>query len=326
MKTFIQKIQTRFSKFGEYISAKDLLIIATLLLVESCLFIGVVEYRKSLETNPVRIKCNDRTINQPMAPEAQTNWIPYLFAAGILLWCSMSIGHTIFAMKNQDYESQTGILNGVRKNVPMIRLVRWFGVLTIGLFLMVLITLPWSYYMGELAPNFISACKPAQLDLLCHCPYDRRSVDVVCTTPAELWFPSRSSFLPTSVTLQSYLMLTSLFFVIVHMSWSGAMRYMNSFSMLLCVLLSWGVGYSAVQRNEADWINTVFGFFIGMISSFFSVMLNARWMNWDVEQKLPRNWNDVPPTTQNPLLSRNKGNGQELSTSWEYLPNPSSVH
>lgn len=112
-KTFIGKIQTRFSKFGEHISAKDLLIIAALLLVESCLFIGVVEYyRKSLETKPVRIKCNDRTINQPMAPEAQTNWIPYLFTAGILLWCSMSIGHTISAMKNQDYESQTGILKG----------------------------------------------------------------------------------------------------------------------------------------------------------------------------------------------------------------------
>jgi uncharacterized transporter YbjL len=53
-----------------------------------------------------------------MAPEEQIDWSKYLFVAGILIYFVISIGHTISVMKKLDYESQTGMLAGAKRNAP----------------------------------------------------------------------------------------------------------------------------------------------------------------------------------------------------------------
>jgi hypothetical protein len=127
MSTVNEKVKAGFAKLGEYFYARDLIVILAALVVESLLIIGIQEYGKTLKETAVTINCNDKSINYPIAPEEQIDWSKNLFVAGILLYFVISIGHTISVMKIMDHESQTGMLDGTLRNVPMIRLVRSWG-------------------------------------------------------------------------------------------------------------------------------------------------------------------------------------------------------
>jgi hypothetical protein len=127
MSTVNEKVKAGFAKLGEYFYARDLILILAAFVVESLLIIGIQEYGKTLKDTTVRITCNDKSINYPMAPEEQIDWTKQLFVAGILFYFVISIGDTISVMKKLDYESQTGMLDGTLRNVPMIRLVRCWG-------------------------------------------------------------------------------------------------------------------------------------------------------------------------------------------------------
>jgi hypothetical protein len=203
MSTVNEKVKAGFAKLGEYFYARDLIVILAALVVESLLIIGIQEYGKTLKDTTVRITCNHKSINYPMAPEEQIDWTKQLFVAGMLLYVVISIGHTISVMKIMDYESQTGMLDGAIRNAPMIRLVRCWGLMLIGLFFFVLVILGLRFFwpFTVLAYNFISACKPAKLELLCG-PHSYQSVDVTCTTSFDTWFPARSATTSTYFTLQ----------------------------------------------------------------------------------------------------------------------------
>lgn len=231
-------------KIKPYVSGTDWIVIFVVLFIECCLYIGVIAHGNSFQDTPVLIKCNDPNINYPTAPQEETDWsTKCLFAVGILLFCSMSIGHTISVMKKQDEESQTGIFHGTRKSIPVVLLVRWWSLLIIGLFLVVMHTIEIRYLRASLSPNFVSACKPAKLELLCR-PDSIHLVNVYCTTPIDIWLPARSSFPPTFLPLQAFLMMYTFLFIIMNMGWSGAKRYLNVFLMLSCLILTFGLCYT----------------------------------------------------------------------------------
>ena len=266
MSTFYEKVKAEFTKLGEYFYARDLMVIFVALVVESLLFIGIQEYGKTLKGTTVKITCNDKSINYPMAPEEQIDWTKQLFVAGILLYFVISIGHTISVMKKLDDESQMGMLDGALRNVPMIRLVRSWGLMLIGLFFFVLVILGLRFFwpFTVLAYNFISACKPAKLELLCG-PHSYQSVDVTCTTSFDTWFPARSATMSTYFTLQVFIMFQTLWYV-MNMSWTGVKRYLNIFLMLVSILLTVGIACSALHRNETSVVVLVISFFCCLVN------------------------------------------------------------
>ena len=325
MSTFYEKVKAEFTKLGEYFYARDLMVIFVALVVESLLFIGIQEYGKTLKGTTVKITCNDKSINYPMAPEEQIDWTKQLFVAGILLYFVISIGHTISVMKKLDDESQMGMLDGALRNVPMIRLVRSWGLMLIGLFFFVLVILGlrffWPYTV--LAYNFISVCKPDKLELLCG-PHSYQSVDVMCTTAFDIWFPARSATMSTYFTLQVFIMLQTLWYVL-NMSWTGVKRYLNTFVILVSILLTVGIACSAFHRNETSIVVFVISFFV-VLSIFDDSCLGELngWLNWDGQQKLPSNWNDVTKTGQVPLLDKNnpQQSGNIEQTTSQLVPKP----
>ena len=216
-----------------------------------------------------------------MAPEEQIDWTKQLFVAGMLLYVVISIGHTISVMNKVDYASQTGMLDGTLRNVPMIRLVRCWGLMLIGLFFFLLVILGIRFFwpFTVLAYDFISACKPAKLELLCG-PHSYQSVYVMCTlrhtshsikwrcactTSFDHWFPARSATMSTYFTLQVFIMFQTLRCV-MNMSWTGAKRYLNLFLILVSILLTVGIACSALHRNETSVVVLVISFFCCLVN------------------------------------------------------------
>ena len=187
----------------------------------------------------------------------------------MLLYVVISIGHTISVMNKVDYASQTGMLDGTLRNVPMIRLVRCWGLMLIGLFFFVLVILGLRFFwpFTVLAYNFISACKPAKLELLCG-PHSYQSVDVTCTTSFDTWFPARSATMSTYFTLQVFILYQT-FCYVMNMSLKGKKQYGNSFLILVSILLTVGIACSAFHRNETSIIVLVNSFFVVMFFSIF---------------------------------------------------------
>ena len=329
MSTVNEKVKAGFAKLGEYFYARDLIVILAALVVESLLIIGIQEYGKTLKDTTVRITCNDKSINYPMAPEEQIDWTKQLFVAGILLYFVISIGHTISVMNKVDYASQTGMLDGTLRNVPMIRLVRCWGLMLIGLFFFVLVILGLRFFwpFTVLAYNFISACKPAKLELLCG-PHSYQSVDVTCTTSFDTWFPARSATMSTYFTLQVFVMFQTLWYV-MNMSWTGVKRYLNIFLMLVSILLTVGIACSALHRNETSVVVLVISFFV-VLSIFDGSCLRVLndWLNWDGQQELPSNWNDVTKTGQVPLPDKNnpQQSGNIEQTTSQLVPQSADQH
>ncbi|EFX72311.1 hypothetical protein DAPPUDRAFT_227569 [Daphnia pulex] len=295
MSMVIEKIKMQIEKIKPYVSGIDLIVIFVVLFIEWCLYNGVIAHGNSFQDTPVMIKCNDPNINYPSAPQEETDWATKcLFAAGILLFCSMSIGHTISVMKKQDEESQTGIFHGTRKNIPVVLLVRWWSLLIIGLFLVMMYTIEFSYLMeASLSSNFVSACKPANLELKCR-PDSMHSVFVYCTTPLDIWLPARSSFPPKFLPLQVFLMLYTFLFIIMNMRWSGAKRYLIAFLTLSCLLLTFGICYTC--KGRLQWASIIWNFFVNIIVFGVALLSCIDVLSWDGQgqQKLPTKRNDVP--------------------------------
>ncbi len=95
-----------------------------------------------------------------------------------------------------------------------------------------------------------------------------------------------------------FIMFQTLWYV-MNMSWTGVKRYLNIFLMLVSILLTVGIACSALHRNETSVVVLVISFFVAL-SIFDGSCLRVLndWLNWDGQQELPRNWNDVSKSGQ----------------------------
>jgi hypothetical protein len=113
----------------------------------------------------------------------------------------------------------------------------------------------------------------------------------------------------------------------MNMSWKGKNGYLNSFLMLVSILLTVGIACSALHRNETSVIVLVNGFVLVMFFSMFDGSCLGEfndWPDWDDQQKLPSNWNDVTKTGQVPLPDKNnpQQSGNIEQTTYQLVPKP----
>lgn len=241
-------------------------------------------------------------INYRMDPRGK-NWTTGLISAGIMLWCLVTIGLTVFEMKTKDSEHQSITLRGERKNGPTIRFVRWFyGVLS-GYCLVVLIMSTLSYCFTSPAPNFLDVCQPKNRELL-HGLSCVEDVVVTCTTSAAEWMRARSSYHSTVCVLQTYLMYLTLYFVDTHASCKSVPWYLYLMLEVICNGLIKGTVISKVSFNKANLFSVILGCFFGFLAWMCTIMLLRDWLLCKPKDELPRYWNDVTQKTITPQTVR----------------------
>lgn len=300
----------------------------TLIIVQLGSFVLLERYGLSLQNKTVKMKCNNPNINYPMAPERSSQKNNILLSAGMILWWIMTLSITCSEMISfyrrprrrltirfpDDHKSEYG---------PVNLLIRWICVMLNGFLFVYLLTFFLSYYFGRLAPNFVSACKPLDLDRLCP-PWSDDFVTVTCTTSPDIWMRARSSFPPPDVVLQAFLTFSAAYFLKHRFNRSGWKQHLNTFCTAICVLVALSAGYNAMVFHEATWFGVILAYCIGGDLALAILKATFVWMKWGDEPGKPYHWNDVIgrriiprtgtiPTTGVPMWHRNPEQSKEKS-------------
>lgn len=241
-------------------------------------------------TSPIErpMKCNDPSIYQPMASETDFNWVSFLFYIGLLiLLLTLSISIAI-EIRKSEMENKS---NWKPKNNCNPLLVLLVGC-AIALMVSSIVSLVLSMISGTLAPNFVQACQPAHLKMMC--PLESRNlVYVNCTTATSLWIPARSASPSITATLQACMMFSTTQYI--HYQTKDK-RFFKYVIQAIALGMTWGTGYAIVQRNEGDWVAVLIGYFIGGSAAFSTLYLARLWLKYEFEEsnpKLPLLWNEI---------------------------------
>ncbi len=314
--TKFAKVKNAISKSTRFLSSRKYLVALLILLILWFILGCIVKIQKlqsDVEMKPVKIKCHDPNINQPMASQAMSSWKKFFIEFGMCWFSLLSVGIPLTCEFRQINKGTT-LGQFCRFSIVWIS-----SLLTGSLFVWLSINLsPFE----TLAPNFLAACQPHGLDLLCnpdsHLDRDR-VVSVTCTTPAQMWIPALSNALPTLAAIQAYLVVITSLNCWCYFSWKGIWGKVSCLvTHAINVALTVGTGCLIIYCNEAssnmDFIsNYVISFSIAIVW----ILVGFYWCGGGVEEpELPRYWNDVlgkeiiPGTGQlptNPIPSRYYG-------------------
>ena len=277
----------------------DMIILPVLIILASIyLWLEIGDTKKTWENTRVIIKCNDPTISHPIASEQLIFWKNLLITLGIAFTCFLEIEIGFhFSQKSK----KTRVIKG---RAPIIPFWRWITCFLIGL--VVLLITSRSDVLGGVffAPNLLAVCQP-QLHQLCK-PDSQYWVEVVCTTPVQMWKPAIRAMIPKMLIIYYYVMFTSLLRMIFKWRWmeSKKMVCLGLFLQAINLALTVGVGVVSVYCNEAHSFHAIFCFVLIMFGScvptvlmdFMPKLIISAIKNEDSEkEELPRYWNDVLP-------------------------------
>jgi len=181
----------------------------------------------------------------------------------------------------------------VRFVEDIFRFFLWLLVIYTGLVVLLL----WVKVPTEtLAPNFLAACKPLELDLLCSSGFYFDGVPVVevtCTTPAEVWIPALSNSLPLLSAIDAYVMFTLLFYVIFNWKPKFILKSLILVGLAVNIVLIVGVGCYVIACNEVNVDGVLRDYLKSCIVAWGFVVVGA--FCWDIRRNqsdLPSNWNE----------------------------------
>ena len=225
------------------------------------------------------MKCNDPQINEPMINDGVNYWSKYLILGfGLLLFL-----FKIIIMG----------LNSIVAGHWYYGFVRPFLIVLIGIFGTYALVKIMSKHLAVTAPNFIAACEPQDLTLICN-ETASHLVRVNCTTPQNLWIPASSAFPSMISTIQSFVMcLMVLYRGYGSIALNSRKEYFKFSLIALCFII--GTCYETVRVNEATVTAVVVGCVIGIscaVMTFFLLSL-LEWIKKKDTHQLPRFYDDV---------------------------------
>jgi hypothetical protein len=155
-----------------------------------------------------------------------------------------------------------------------------------------------------LAPNFLAACQPQGLDLLCN--PDRHPEDwnpvvwVTCTTPPDMWIPALSNSLPPLVAVQAFLMFAAVLQMIYYCQWKELVQRVVSVCKLVhlvvCIFFAGLIVSNLISDNVANFDKEfVSGYLKCFVIACVWLAVDSFWQKTKKELKLPRYWNDPAP-------------------------------
>ena len=302
-----------FAKMSRFLKARIDWVFLLTLLVLTGLFIWheIDNLDQTWENKPLTIKCNDPKINHPLASEQLIFLKNLLVALGIAFSCFLHI-----ALFSSDTIGMNLPPNAslIQQRAFLIPFWRWIARFLTGLIGALILTGPGHVNVGisgrPVAPNFLAICKPHRLDLLCN-PDSEYWVEIICTTPVQMWLPAaRMIILPNKMlVIFYYLMFVTSYRVCTNWDWKRMLNW-GLFLQAINLAMMVGVAVVSVYCNEVDSYRA----FEGCLSVISLVFLNwysidcfVRVYNEDFsddEEQLPRYWNDVPPKNKIPPVSQ----------------------
>jgi hypothetical protein len=297
-----------FSKMTKILKNKTALIISvSLLIVLTGVFIWleIGDAEKTWENTPVKIKCNDQEISQPIASEQLIFWKNLLLTLGIAFSCFLEIAlfspdHIGIHISQND--STTSVIKGRASVIPFWRWIACFLTGLVGVLLITRTDILGLFLSPLVAPNFLAVCQPHQLAELCK-PDSQDWVEVTCTTPVQMWLPAVRSMLPKMNALVFYLIATSSARMSLKWRWmeSTKMFCLGLFLQAINIALLVGIGILVIfYCNETQFPSIMFGYVFIILMAGYPTLIDE-WLaiknenNFPEEEDLPRYWNDVVP-------------------------------
>jgi hypothetical protein len=251
-----------------------------------------------IKGKPIKVTCNDDKINYPMAPiknptEKNDNFtfeISTISGTCLILSFAYVRGRRL---ANSDPPCNSIIL-------LLVQLLLWILSLITGS------VFTWLWVNNgpteTLAPNFLAACKPHGLDLLCspdsH-PEDWNPVVwVTCTTPPEMWIPALSNALPPLAAVQAYLTFAAIIYMIYNWKWEGPLTFLTLCHLLVSILCIGFIVCDVISDNVANFDQEfVSGYLKCFAVACVWLAVDSFWQKTKKEPKLPHYRNDPTPQT-----------------------------
>ena len=174
------------SKMSKILKSKlDLIILLPVLIIlfSIYLWLEIGDTKKTWANTPVKIKCNDQNISHPIASEQLIFWKNLLITLGIAFKCLLEIEMEFHLSQNP---RKTRVIKGRASIIPF---WRWIACFLIGLVGLLIISRSDMIFGVFFAPNLLAVCQPRQLAKICN-PNSQNLVEVVCTTPVQMWLPA----------------------------------------------------------------------------------------------------------------------------------------
>ncbi|EFX88221.1 hypothetical protein DAPPUDRAFT_234972 [Daphnia pulex] len=293
--TKFEKLKNATSKSTKFLSSKKHKVVLLMLLVAWLIFACSVKKPEApsvVEKKPIKVRCNDNNINHPMASGAMSSWKSFFVLFGLAWFLALSIGIPLSYEFKRIGQGTTFLKFGCRCLLWIVSV--FTGLLFVGL---------WTMDNGPtetLAPNFLAACKPHGLDLLCspdsH-PEDWNPVVWVnCTTPSDMWMPALSNSLPILVAIQAYLMVIAFATCIHYFDWKTIWGQVSGLiTQVINVALTVCTGCFIIFCNDANFnADFVSGYVKSAVVACACIAIDYYWCETGIEdQELPRYWNDV---------------------------------
>ncbi|EFX77555.1 hypothetical protein DAPPUDRAFT_106059 [Daphnia pulex] len=296
-----EKVKKAFSKSTKFLSAnKEVIVFLMLLIIAWTFLLCFVKLPPDLQDmsgKPIKVTCNDDKINYPMAPiknpTKKNNYFIHEIGASCICLLLSFLYVRGRRLANSDPPCSSIIL-------LLVQLLLWILSLITGS------VFTWLWVNNgpteTLAPNFLAACKPQGLDLLCspdsH-PEDWNPVVwVTCTTPPEMWIPALSNALPPLAAVQAYLTFAAVIYMIYNWKWEGPLTLLTLCHLPVSIMSFGFIVYFAISDNVANFDKE---FFSGYLKSFAVacvwLAVDSFWQKTKKEPTLPRHWNDPTPQT-----------------------------
>ena len=322
-----------FAKMFRFLKARIDWILFLILLVLTGLFIWleVDEPAKIWENKPLTIKCNDPKINHPLASEQLIFLKNLLVALGIAFSCFLHIALFSSDAIGMDLPPNASL---IQQRAFLIPFWRWIARFLVELLAGLILTgLPYVNVVisdRPVAPNFLAICKPQGLDFLCSNPDSEYWVEIICTTPVQMWLPAaRTIILPNKMlVIFYYLMFVTFYRMIIKWDWKRMLNW-GLFLQAINLAMMVGVGVVSVSYcHETDSYDAFLG------CALLSSSITVPWIMIDYfkkmdeddfpdeEKNLPRYWNDVMPN-QNPSAMIGKGSTPQKDNSIDTPPSMS---
>jgi hypothetical protein len=299
--TMNEKVKKAFSKSTKFFSSyKEVIIFLMLLTIAWTFLLCFVKLPPDLQDmsgKPIKVLCNDDKINYPMAPiknnpTKKNNYVTYEIVTSCICLILSFLCVRGRRLVNSDPPCSSIIL-------LLVQLLLWISSLITGSVFV------WLWVNNgpteTLAPNFLAACKPQGLDLLCspnsH-PEDWNPVVwVTCTTPPEMWIPALSNARPPIAAVQAYLTFAAVIYMIYNWKWE-LLTFLPLCHLAVSIMFFGFTVDGVISNNVANFDQEfVSGYLKCFAVACVWLAVDSFWQKTKKEPTLPRHWNDPTPQT-----------------------------
>jgi hypothetical protein len=302
--TKFAKVEKAFSKSIRFLSSNKELIgyLMSLIVVWTFLFcfVKLPPNQPDINGKPIKITCNEYDkIKYPRMKDDETKALTVI---GICA-CCFSLFMSLFPLAKKRFNLIESVSSSNRSGIlqVMFQLLLWvLSLITGGVFV-------WLWVNNgpteTLAPNFLAACKPNGLDVLCNTDSHLDGNPVVwvtCSTPPSMWIPALSNALPTLAAIQAYLMFATLLQIIYYCEWEEDLKVFIKpqleSGLLAGPVFTFLIGYfDVISDNLANFDQElVSGYLKCCAVACVWLAVDRFWTKTKKEPKLPLYWNDVP--------------------------------